>query len=145
VIGLGNTLMADEGVGVKVVKELKKQALPPNVEVYEAGTPGLFLISLIEGFDKVILVDAVELKGPPGTIYRLSFEEGLFETSSPTSMHEIDAITALKIAKHTGKLPREVVIVGIEPKVVELGEGLSPEVEAAIPKAVKLLLNELKT
>jgi len=144
VVGLGNTLMGDEGVGVRVVEELLKHPLPPYVTVHPAGTPGLALIHLIEGFDKAVLVDAVKMGGEPGAVYRFNFDPSLFNEPWPSSMHGVDAVTALKIAMGAGLAPKEVVVVGIEPKRVELREGLSKEVEASIPKAVNLVLEEVK-
>jgi len=140
---LGNALMGDEGVGVKLAEELLKQRLPPNVAVYAAGTPGLALIHLVEGFDKAVLVDAVRLGGEPGTVYRFTFDPLMFRDEGIFSMHGLDAVAALKLATKVGVAPREVVVVGVEPKSVELSEGLSREVEASIPKALSLVLEEV--
>lgn len=144
-MGLGNPLMGDDGVGVRVAEELRRHGVPPHVDVYEAETPGLLLITLIEGYDKAVLIDALRLNGPPGTVYRLEFDEEAFsQASAPLSMHDIDAVAALRIARRTGRAPREVVIVGVEPKRVELGAGLSGEVERAIPRAVEVVLREVE-
>lgn len=147
VLGLGNQLMGDDGVGIDVVRKLKELTLPPSVEAYEVGTPGLHLISFIEEFDKVVLVDALRLRGPPGTVYRLTLNEVLHENlnvTNATSMHEIDATVALDIAKHTGRLAGDVVFIGIEPKRVELDDKLSFEVNSAVSTAVKLIIKELE-
>jgi hydrogenase maturation protease len=144
VVGLGNVLMGDEGVGVRLAEELLKRSLPPNVVVYPAGTPGLALIHLLEGFDKAVLMDAVKLGGEPGTVYRFTFDSSAFKDISPSSMHDLDAVAALKLAAKVGAAPQEVVVVGVEPKSVELCEGLSREVEASIPKAIDLVLKEVE-
>jgi len=143
-VGLGNVLMGDEGVGVRIAEELLKHSLPPTVAVYPAGTPGLALIHLVEGFDKAILVDAVKLNGEPGAVYRLQFDPALFKGHRPLSMHGFDAVDALEIAIKTGLAPKEVVVIGVEPKSLEPGMGLSKEVEASIPKAVGLILEEVR-
>ncbi len=142
-MGLGNLLMSDDGVGVRVAEELRKTDLPPSVEVYDAGTPGLSLINLIDGYDKAVLIDAVRLNGPPGTVYRFEFDDTLFDQNPPSSMHELDAVFALKLAKRIGKAPKKIVVIGVEPKKVELGLDLSKEVESSIPKVIEAVLREV--
>lgn len=142
-MGLGNVLMGDEGVGVEVAEQLLKHTLPPTVTVYPAGTPGLALLHLIEGFDKAVLIDAVKLNGEPGSVYRFPFDPSLFKSRRPFSMHDFDAVAALEMAIKAGVAPREIVVIGVEPKNLELGMGLSREVKSSIPKVVDLVLKEV--
>ncbi|MEM4699929.1 MAG: hydrogenase maturation protease [Candidatus Nezhaarchaeales archaeon] len=143
VVGLGNVLMGDDGVGVRVAEELLRLNLPPSVAVYPVGTPGLALLHLIEGYEKVVLIDAIEMGGEPGTVYRLDFSPSLFNDVGFLSMHDFDAVAALRLAIGAGVPLGEVVIIGIEPKRICFGEALSSEVEASIPKVVGLVLKEV--
>ncbi|MCX8205222.1 MAG: hydrogenase maturation protease [Candidatus Nezhaarchaeota archaeon] len=143
VVGLGNVLMGDEGVGVRAAEALSRLHLPPTITVYPAGTPSLALLHLIEGSEKVVLIDAVKLGGKPGTVYRFNFDPLLFKDESPLSMHGLDAVAALRLAVNTGMAPREIVVIGVEPKQTRLGEALSNEVEASIPKVLDLVLKEV--
>lgn len=144
VVGLGNVLMGDDGVGVRVAEELLRLNLPPNVIVHPAGTPGLALLHLIEGYEKVVLVDAIKLGGEPGTVYRLGFDLSSFKDGGLLSMHDLDAAAALRLAVGAGLPLGEVVIIGVEPRRVRFGEPLSNEVEASIPKVVSLVLKEVE-
>lgn len=144
VVGLGNVLMSDDGVGVRVAEELLKLNLPPNVTVYPAGTPGLALLHLIEGCRKVVLIDAIKLGREPGTVYCFNFDPSFFKDKNLLSMHDLDAVTALKLALSAGTPLGEVVIIGVEPKRVCFGETMSSEVEASIPKVINLVLKEVE-
>lgn len=145
IIGVGNILLGDEGIGVHVVRELENARLPKNVEVYDCGVSGMKILNILEGFDKAIIIDAVKAGGKPGEIYRFALEEALTGDIRMTSLHELDLITAIKIAKLTNayKLPKEVVVIGVEPKSLEESLELSPEVKKAIPEVIKLVFKEI--
>lgn len=139
VIGVGNVLMGDEGVGIAVVKELRRMGLK---DVYDCGTMGLDVVNVMLDYDKVVVVDAVRGFGRPGEVFKLKLEDLNFE-GTLVSLHDINLINALKFASNVFDLP-EIVIVGIE--IERIGEGmeLSEEVRKAIPKAVELVLEELE-
>jgi len=147
VIGIGNLLLRDEGVGVHVVNELLGLQLPDNVEVYDCGTGGLSILDLLDGFDKAIIVDAVRCGEEPGTIHRLRLDEKGTANSLAKiiSLHELDFFAALKIGWEAYKLPGEIIMIGVEPKAIELGLNLSPEVEKSIPKVVHLIFEEIRS
>ncbi|MHA1580574.1 MAG: hydrogenase maturation protease [Candidatus Freyarchaeota archaeon] len=144
VIGVGNLLLGDEGVGVRVVEELTKMDLPPHVEVVDGGTGGIVLLNLMEGADRVILVDAVLGGGSPGEIYVLSLDGLIGGRVKFFSLHEMDLLSVLRIGKELDKLPPELVLIGVEPKnYLEYTIELSPEVRAAIPMVVEKVLKLL--
>ncbi len=145
ILGLGNPLLGDEGIGVRVVEELKGLELPDGVTVVEGGTAGLGLIGLMEEFQRVIIVDATDMGHPPGRVVRFTPLEAQFKvTDAPLSLHQIGLGEVLALADALEVVPAELVIIGIQPSRVEGGAGLSPEVEGAIPQIIRLICDELK-
>ncbi|MHC1586698.1 MAG: hydrogenase maturation protease [Candidatus Hecatellaceae archaeon] len=137
-------MAGDDGVGVYAAKKLAEQKLPPNVEVVEAGTPGLNLISLLEGADAAIIVDALKLGKPKGSIHRLDPKK-LETLSLPLSAHELGVAEALKLGfkLFPEKMPKHLVIIGVEVgETTSFKVGLSPEVERALPKLIEEVLRE---
>ena len=144
ILGLGNPLLGDEGIGVQVVEELKGLELPGGVTVVEGGTAGPGLIGLMEGYRRVIIVDAADMGHPPGRVVRFTPWEAQFKTAeAPLSLHQIGLGEVLALAEALEVAPAELVIIGIQPGRVEVGVGLSPEVEEAIPQIIRLILDEL--
>jgi len=143
ILGIGNLLLKDEGVGVHVVDKLKQMSLPDNVEVLDGGTAGLDLVEFIEGRKKVIVIDAVNAGGKPGTIYRLTEENLDIKPKAISSFHEIDFLDAIYMSEVTNSKPEEIVIIGIEPKDMSGGIELSAEIEERIPLIINTVLKEL--
>ena len=144
ILGLGNPLLGDEGVGVRVVEELKELELPDGVTVVEGGTAGLGLIGLMEGYQRVIIVDAADMGHPPGRVVRFTPSEAQFKTAEASlSLHQIGLGEVLALAEALEVAPVELVVIGIQPSRVEVGAGLSPEVEGAIPQIIRIILDEL--
>jgi len=144
VIGLGNPLLGDEGIGVRVAEELRGLELPSGVDVIDGGTAGLGLISLMEGYQRVIIVDAADMGRPPGSVVRFTPTEVQFRTvEAPLSLHQIGLGGVLALAEALGISPGELVIIGVQPGQVEMGARLSPEVEGAIPQVIGMVLGEL--
>jgi hydrogenase maturation protease len=147
VIGVGNTLLKDEGVGVKVVERLEALGdLPDGVELLQGGVLGLDLLEDMEGREKIIIVDAVNGGETPGTIYRMTREHiDTGRNRCLSSVHEIDLPYVFRMADLLGQQIDPVVIIGIEPKDMDVGfEELSPEVEAQIPKVIDLVMKEIR-
>lgn len=143
ILGIGNILLKDEGIGIHVINKLKELTLPENVEVIDGGTAGLDLIDLIEGRKKLIVIDAVKAGGVPGTIYRLTEENLDIKPKAIMSFHDIDLLDALYMVQTTGEKPKEIIVIGIEPKDMSDGLELSPEIEERIPYIIRLVLKEL--
>ena len=148
VIGVGNMLLSDEGVGVHVVNMLKNMRLPAGVEVYDCGTEGLGILGFLENADKAIIIDAVKAGGSPGGIYRFNLDEVARKDSSMKmlSLHELDLITSVEIGKLSNiyRLPRELVVIGVEPSSLEIGMELTSKVKQVVPKVIDLILEEIK-
>jgi len=143
VLGIGNILLRDEGVGVRVAEQMLSINLPREVEVVDGGTAGADLLDVICNRRKVIIIDAVDADVPPGTILRTKPEEVNSDTSGRISLHELGIIETLAMAKMLNSSPEEVVLIGIKPDQIGCGLELSPEVAAAIPAAVRLVMQEI--
>lgn len=144
VLGCGSPFAGDDAVGLHVVRALKREGVPAGVSVVEAGTPGLNLLDLWEGCDRVVVVDAVQAELPPGTVRLFSIEELERNRVSPVSQHGFNLLDAVSLGRLLGRLPRHLVFLGIVAEECRPFQvGLSPKVEAAIPLACSLLRAEV--
>ncbi len=143
VLGIGNILLSDEGVGVHVVNELSQISLPENVSVIEGGTDGFRLMNIIMEADRLIVIDAVKGGDEPGTIYRFSIDDvKACPAGFKTSVHQIGILEVIDLSGLIGKTPRTTII-GVEPKSLEMGLELSPEIREKIPRIIELVLEEI--
>ncbi len=125
-IGLGNLLMRDEGVGVQVVRALEERyEVPPELEVVDGGTAGLDLLPYIEDHDRVLFVDAVNFRREPGYIGVLENQEVPALFGAKDSMHHMGLMDVLAAARLLDRSPREVCLIGIQPQILETGIELS--------------------
>ena len=144
IIGIGNPLMGDDGIGIAAVSALEKEGVPEGVEIIDGGTGGLTLLTLMEGAKRVILVDAVETGRKPGTILRLAGEDLEPETAaSSLSLHSSGLPEVLALGRALGTLP-PLILFGVQPDSVEVRLGLSELVAAALPPLLALIREELK-
>ncbi len=148
VIGIGNVLAGDDAVGPHVLKVLEARwALPPDVEVLDAGTPGYDLTAFIAGVEAAVIVDSVRAGGAPPGALRTYDKEALLAKAPVLALspHEPGVREALLNADFMGVAPRVVRLVGVVPASVATGIALSPEVRAAVPAAVAQVLRELES
>ena len=145
VLGLGNPILSDDGVGIKIAHEIRKQLNNPNVTVAETSAAGLSLLDSIVGYDKVIIIDAIQTeKGQAGQIYNMGSEDFSL-TKHLSSPHQINLVTALELGRMLNlAMPQEITILAVEAKDVStFGESCTPAVKKAIPEVVKIVLEEL--
>ncbi len=144
VLGLGNLLCRDDGLGVTAVSLLTRRwRAPAGVRVLDGGTLGLALLPWLEDAERVILVDAIRLDEPPGTLVRLEGEEEVMRAAqSRLSVHQIGVADLLDGAMLRGKLPPKIVLLGVVPERMDLGLERTPHVEAALPALVDLVVAE---
>ena len=147
VLGIGNLILGDDGVGVHVANEVKKHINSPDITVDEALTGGMNLLDLLLGYDKAIIIDAVKSdKVENGEVRRITLAD--FNTMHSCNPHDVSLVEAIEMAKKMGekRIPKSIVIIGIMMKHIpcEFGEKLSNNIKTAIPKAVKMTLNEVK-
>lgn len=144
IIGIGNILKGDDGLGVRVAEILSQRELPAGVVVEEVGTPGLDLINRFEGWQKVILVDAVKMGAQPGTWKRFSPQDvRLIAIGNVLSLHEPDLASVLELAQAMNMLPDEIVIYGVEPQNLTFMAPLSSPVEAIMNTIAEQILSEI--
>jgi hydrogenase maturation protease len=140
VLGIGNVLLKDEGIGCHVVHALEGIPLP-EVQIIDGGTcPDV--VHLLEDTDKLVIVDAVRGGGMPGQIYRFHLEDVTLEQKTVLSLHDMGLVDNLVLMKLRHRIG-ETVIIGVEPREVEWGLELSPELQEKMPQIVDAILAEL--
>jgi len=146
VLGLGNPLMGDEGIGVYLVEELAKSAAQyPSVDFIDAGTGGLAVLHYIEGRRKAVIIDCAFMDEEPGVIRRFTPEEvRTRKVLAHQSLHEVDLMRTLDLARQLGQAPDEVVLFGVQPEQIEFGRGLSPTLAARTNEYISSILHELE-
>lgn len=139
VLGIGNVLLGDEGVGVHAVRRLEQEAWPPRVKLLDGGTGGFHLLSLFQEFDRIVLVDATMDGQPPGTV-RLIRPRFASDYPRTLSAHDIGLKDLVESAALLGLEP-DVVLVVVSVKTLPEGlhAELSPEVAAALPRVAELV------
>lgn len=143
ILGVGNLLLTDEGLGIHAVRKLLDHPdLPENVEVVDGGTAGLGLLYHLEGVRRLVIVDAVETGGPPGTLVRLSGDKIPAYMALKLSPHEITLPDFLAAAKLRDLYPEEVIVWGMQPASLEVGIDLSPALEEKLDELVNNVLAE---
>ena len=141
IVGIGNLLCRDEGIGVHVIQEMKNMKLPDHIDLLDMGTSTMDLISHLEGVKKLIAIDAMKAGGTPGTIYKCRPEDLLPEEKGPISLHEIGLLESLNMAQKMG-MKIDTVIIGVEPKILDWGMELTEEVKIKIPTIIEAVLKE---
>jgi hydrogenase maturation protease len=139
ILGLGNAILCDDGVGIKAARYIAEQGAPPGVVVKEAELAGFALIDLLEGFDRAVVIDAVKLRGgAPGEIVVFA-SDAIAPSLHLVAAHQIDLPTALEMGRRLGRpVPSVVHIVGVEIEDdTTFSESCTPAVEASIPAAAR--------
>ena len=145
VLGIGNLLLSDEGVGCRCVEELERRyVLPPAVSCVDGGTAGFELLPLVEDAQALIIIDALKDGRAPGTLVLVENDAVPRLMLTRTSPHQIGICEVLATAQLTGKVPKRLLFFGIEPKSLEVAMGLSPEVSQALDKALDAVVSSLR-
>jgi hydrogenase maturation protease len=144
ILGVGNILLSDEGVGVRVVERLSRQyRFPGNVQVLDGGVLGIRLMGIIGSSDVLIVVDAVKNGHPPGTLYRMADHEVPRRVMSKQSMHQMDLPEVLALCSAIDKNP-STIVVGVEPEdITTLNVALTPMIAAKVDDLIAMVLVEL--
>ncbi len=144
VVGVGNLLMRDDGVGVHVIRYLEEQGVPEGVELIDGGTHSYDLLDIFAEADIIIAVDAIQAGAEPGTLYRAPLDEMGFETNDrAASLHDLNFVEAVQMLRLMGHDPQFIVF-GIQPKEMYLDLELSPEVAAKVPRVAELIQEEIQ-
>ena len=142
VVGVGNLLLKDEGIGVHIARALQQMDIPQDTKIIDGGTSP-DLPYYINGADKLVIIDAVKGGSKPGTVYRFHPGDVNIESEEMVSVHELGLEQSLKIMGLMGRKPREIVIIGIEPGEIDWGTELSAELQQKIPEIVNIVLKEI--
>jgi hydrogenase maturation protease len=147
ILGVGNPILSDDGVGIHVAEQLKQKLRDPNVVIDEAFTGGMNLLDMMYGYDKAILVDAINLSNAQeGEVKRLQIQD--FSSIHSTNPHDVTLLEAIQLAKMLGehRIPNEIIVIGIVIKSLkyEFGDTLSPIIAKAVPKAVNMAMIEIE-
>lgn len=143
VLGIGNILMRDDGVGVHAALELAKEDWPENVTVMEGGTFTQDIYYLFMDYDFLLVLDTVRAKHPPGTIYRLTEDDIKRNTQQRMSVHDIDMIDSLRMAELAGKRP-DMIVIGIEPESMDWSLEMTETIQAKFPRFLEHARTELR-
>jgi hydrogenase maturation protease len=145
VLGLGNLLRRDEGLGIRAMERLRAcYTLPDAVQLVDGGTLGLELLSYLEGAERVLILDAALTNGPPGTLLRVAGDQVPSFFGMRTSAHEIAVADLLAVTRLRGTEPHELVVWGMQPAALELGWELSEPIAAHLDALVAAAAAELE-
>lgn len=139
IIGIGNLLMGDEGVGIHAIASLRGLAWPEGVEILDGGTAGVGLVHLLDGRQLAIIIDCADFGGKPGEIRSFDVEDLKRDERDESGLHATDLLTALALARQTGSSAQKTIIVGIQPKSIAMGMSLSPEVQSALSQLPEII------
>lgn len=144
ILGLGNPLRGDDGVGPQVIEALNQCGLPEGVTALDGGTGGLDLLHVLEGWEQAIIIDAADVRCEPGQFVRFTLDEARFVGSEDTmSLHNAGLAEALALADAVGQPLPDLVIFGVQPERIGWGEGLSGVVKATLPALVDAVIAEI--
>ena len=145
VLGIGNLVMSDDGIGVLVVQRLQRDyRLPGHVEVMDGGTLGLDILPRLEGIERLLIVDAVETGLAPGSGVRMAGDEIPVALETKVSPHQMGLKDLLAVAMLLGDVPQEMILVAVQPGSIEMGIELTAEVEAQLDHLQEMVFNELE-
>lgn len=145
ILGVGNLLLSDEGVGLRVLERLAATYnLPEEVQTLDGGTLGLDLLYYLEGVENLVIIDAVKMGKEPGALLRLEGDEVPTFLSVKMSPHQIGIPDMLLAAKLKDLYPRNVVLWGVQPGVLDMSLDLSPPVAARVDELVEKVVDELR-
>ena len=136
--------MADEGSGVRVIDELKKQGYEKEVDLIDAGTMFFNVVHDLESYDKIIIIDSVRGGSEPGTIYRFKLSDTEPERMGSITVHDLGVVQSLKLHSINHRIPEEIIFFGIEPGKIELSMEISRVLAPAIERLVDKITEELK-
>ncbi|MEN6307180.1 MAG: HyaD/HybD family hydrogenase maturation endopeptidase [Anaerohalosphaeraceae bacterium] len=142
VLGIGNILLRDEGIGVRVIEALGQQQLPDQVELVDGGTAGADLLDILSDRQIVIIVDAAVFDAPPGTLLKFSSSDLLPPQQTVLSLHDLDIVQTLAMTHLLKCPPIKVIFLGIVPEIIEPGLELSKTLQERLPHYVQCVLQE---
>jgi hydrogenase maturation protease len=146
VFGIGNPMMKDDGIGPFLISRLKElEGFPSDIDLIDEGVGGMRIIHDIEGYDRILIIDAADFGGGPGE-YKLFRPEDVetVKKISGRSLHEMDLIKTLELAKLMGTAPSNIQIMAIQPEIVEMGEGISDSLMVGVKQYIQIIRSSIR-
>lgn len=144
ILGVGNILLSDEGIGVRAIEEFRRTyELPPEVDIIDGGTTGMEMLEDLANATHLVIVDAVRCGKPPGTMVRIAGDDIPVFFKTKLSPHQIGLSDVLATLALSGEEPGSVTVLGVQPVSLETGMALTPQVEALLPALTAQLAAEL--
>jgi hydrogenase maturation protease len=146
VIGVGNLLMGDDGIGIHVIWELEKRGYSQNIEICDAMMNAFLVMEYLDKKDLGIIVDAYHGGGSPGKVYVVSLnanELDRYTEDFNLSLHDFKFLDALRSAEHAYQLPKKIILIGVEPDRLDPTIELSPRIRKVMPEIIKRIEEEL--
>lgn len=144
VLGIGNSLMNDDAVGITAIEQLNEHYLfPDGLTVVDGGTLGLDLLPMLEGVRKLLIIDAIDMGAAPGALFRLEGDEVPRAFANKLSVHQMGVQDLLAVAELQGHVPEELVVWGVQPGSIEMEMRLTPAVAAALAPLLDSVVGEL--
>ena len=144
IVGVGNTLMGDDGVGPAAIAELRRRGVGRRAELIDAGLAFSEVLCDLEPSQPLIVIDAVRGRGRPGTVYQLRLDELAAEAGAPVSLHEVSVLPALRMEALAGRNFADVTVLGVEPAELAWGEGLSDGMADAMEELIRAVVGLLE-
>lgn len=142
ILGIGNILLKDDGIGVHIVKKLEEEKLPSTIELVDGGTSTLDTLGYFLEYEKVIVIDSLKAGYEPGTIYKIKPEDIKKYKKESLSIHDVQILDVVKMANMFDKYPN-VIILGIEPEEINFDTEMTECMKMKIPEVIKLIKKEL--
>ena len=145
IVGVGNRLLGDEGVGLHIIDNLSKIPMPSHVNIIDCGCDLLSLTAYLNKPQKIVIIDAIRAGGKPGEIYRFDYNKLPTTKGETQSGHQIGTIDVLRLLKSVYPVmaDSEIILIGVEPKMLELSTDLSQEVRGSIADVTRLVIEEI--
>lgn len=143
ILGLGNILFQDEGVGIHLVHQLMQEAIALKTEIIDGGTEALSLLGIVEAAEKLLVIDAISDSEPPGTVKVVPGEEVPLALALTTSVHQIGFQEVLALAQLRGRLPAQMVLIGVEPQTIGWGMELTPLIAEQLPRVKAMIYQQI--
>ena len=145
VMGIGNILMQDEGIGVHIIKQLEQYHFTPHIALIDGGNMGMDLLPFFDEHGRMIIVDAVDFEKEPGFINTIENDDILALFTTKMSLHHLGLKDVLSYAKLLDQIPEDICLIGIQPEKVEMEMALSETVSSQMDNLTSLVLQKLKT
>jgi hydrogenase maturation protease len=143
VLGIGNILLSDEGIGVRVIEHMQTMTLREDVQLVDGGTSGMDLLDVLADREKVIVVDAIDADCTPGTVLRFGLDQLMQKEHADISLHELGIAETVNMTRQLGCAPKEVIVFGIQPQNIDCGLELSQNIQHIVRQVAELILAEL--